>query len=80
MTNSLTLELPAPVYEWLVFKASESGRTPEQMILAWVETAAKHEKDDDSLLQLAGIFEADVTDIAERHDDYIGQQLSLHHG
>jgi metal-responsive CopG/Arc/MetJ family transcriptional regulator len=31
--------------------------------------------DDDPLLQLAGVFESDITDICERHDEYIGEAL-----
>jgi len=30
---------------------------------------------DDPLLQLAGTLECDVSDIAERHDDYIGTAI-----
>src|SRR5574341_399935 len=30
---------------------------------------------DDPLLQLAGVLESDLNDVAERHDDYLGQQL-----
>jgi len=29
----------------------------------------------DPLLQLGGVFECDVTDVGECHDDYIGQSL-----
>lgn len=31
--------------------------------------------DDDPLLKLAGVFESDVTDISDRHDEYIGESL-----
>jgi hypothetical protein len=36
-----------------------------------------HQKstEDDPLLQLAGVFESDIADIGERHDEYIGEAL-----
>ena len=34
----------------------------------------------DPLLQLAGVIEAEVTDVAKRHDEYIGQALRRENG
>ncbi len=30
---------------------------------------------DDSLLKLAGVFGSEITDVSERHDEYIGEAL-----
>ena len=30
---------------------------------------------DDPLLQMAGVLETELSDIAEKHDDYLGRQL-----
>ena len=30
---------------------------------------------DDPLLQMAGVLETEFSDVAEKHDDYIGRQL-----
>lgn len=72
MSNKLVLELPDPTYEQLTKKAKKRGQTPEQFILAWVENITQG--DDDPLLYLAGIFEASVTDISDRHNEYFGEQ------
>jgi hypothetical protein len=44
----------------------------EKMVAQWL---AKPALTDDPLLQLAGFFESDVTDVGSRHDEYIGQGL-----
>jgi len=74
MPIALTIEIPDHIYEPLKQKASQTGQTPEQIASAWIETAAKR-LTDDPLLRLAGAFESEFTDIAERHDDYIGKAL-----
>jgi len=74
MGHTLTLEIPEDVYEPLLKRAKEIGRTPEEVVTEWLSTAV-YRLADDPLLRLAGVFESDVTDISERHDDYIGQGL-----
>ena len=37
------------------------------------------DKPDDPLLQMAGAFAADVSDVGDRHDFYIGQELRNTH-
>ena len=37
-------------------------------------------KSDDSLLALAGSFQAEMTDISEKHDRYLGQNIKDDHG
>ena len=72
--KTVTLELPENTYELLLKKSIQVGRTPEQIILEWVESQIQ-ETLQDPLLQLAGTFESDITDVSERHDEYIGQAL-----
>jgi len=79
MTKTVTLELTDTVYKLLSETSAQSGQTPEQMILEWVEERIQ-QTIQDPLLQLAGIIEAEVTDVAERHDDYIGQALKKDNG
>lgn len=78
MAKTLTLEIPDDVYEPLLKRARQIGQTPEQIISQWIECAVK-QLTSDPLLQLAGVFESDVTDISERHDEYIGQNLRSNH-
>lgn len=79
MAKTVTLELTDIVYKLLSETSAQSGQTPEQMILEWVEERIQ-QTIQDPLLQLAGIIEAEVTDVAERHDDYIGQALKKDNG
>jgi hypothetical protein len=75
MSHTLTLDLPNEVYEPLSRKARQDGRKPEDVATEWL-TAAVQRETADPLLQLAGTLEADVTDIGERHDHYIGEALA----
>ena len=74
MVHTLVLEVPEELYEPLVKKAKQTGQAPEKVVLEWLKKTIQplHE---DPLLQLAGIFESDLTDIGEKHDEYIGQGL-----
>lgn len=55
---------------------------PDQFVLKLIENAIKTDQpdDEDPLLRLAGIFESPRRDIAEKHDDYIGQQIMTDNG
>jgi hypothetical protein len=74
MAHAMTLEIPDDVYEPLVFQAKQLGRTPEEIALEWL-SAAIVRREEDPLLALAGTIEGDITDVADRHDYYIGEQL-----
>ena len=77
MARTLTLELPDKVFDSLCTSAAEVGTTPEAL-------AAEHlihihpDRDVDPLLALAGTLECELTDVAERHDHYIGQSILIH--
>lgn len=75
MTKALTLMIPDDIYEPILRSANRIGQSPEQFISEWLRNAITQTDHDDPLLQLAGIFESDIRDISERHDDYIGQEL-----
>jgi hypothetical protein len=74
MEHTLILEVPEEVYQPLIKKAQQVGLTPEKVVLQWLISAIKP-LTGDPLLQLAGIFESGVTDVSEKHDEYIGQGL-----
>jgi len=68
--------IPDDIYEPILKKANRIGQSPEQIVLECLQHAIKKLTDEDPLLQLAGAFESDTRDISERHDDYIGHNLS----
>lgn len=76
MSKSLLLEIPDHTFELLATAANQYGQTPERFISELIENNFKPVED--PLLQLAGVFEAPVTNIAEFHDRYIGESLSPH--
>jgi hypothetical protein len=75
MAKTLILEFPEPLFDLILKRATQIKQTPEQMVMTWIEQAAKP-SDDDALLQLAGIFQSRLTDIGERHNEYIGEPLA----
>jgi len=74
MPTTLTLEIPDQIYRPLQRRADQQGKTLNQILIECLKDVVKDELDD-PLLQLAGAFASDVTDIAENHDFYLGQEL-----
>jgi hypothetical protein len=74
MGHALTLEIPDHVYEPLVKRAEQVGKTPEEIVMEWVAHASQL-LTDDPLLQLVGAFASNLADVNARHDDYLGQSL-----
>jgi hypothetical protein len=74
MPRTLTIEITDDDYQQLQRWAAERSRTPEALagewLHGWVQVTAS-----DPLLQLAGIVDSDITDVGERHDEYIGQAI-----
>jgi hypothetical protein len=67
LTNTLTLQLPEATYTLLVRIAKQIGQTPEDIAAQWLIETVQAEADD-PLLQLAGVFTAETTDVSARHD------------
>jgi len=78
MSTTLTLEIPDQIYRPLLKKADKRGKTIDQIVIDWLGEVVKDEQDD-PLLQLAGAFSSDITDIGTNHDFYIGQELRNAH-
>jgi len=70
-THPLCIELPKEVYDALAEIARREERTVEQLAAGWFAADAKRESED-SLLRVLGSIHSDVTEVAERHDEYIG--------
>jgi hypothetical protein len=74
MSRTLTLEIPEKVYRPLKRRARAEGRTMEEVAADCIAASIVPDEDD-PLLKLAGVVTADVSDAAERHDDYITDHL-----
>lgn len=74
MPQTITISLPDEVYEHLAQWTRQIGQTPEHWIAAWISRSVQ-ETLQDPLIQLAGTIESDVTDVSERHDEYLGQAI-----
>ena len=55
--------------------AAETGSEASAVIRETDADQSRETETDDPLLALAGTLECEVTDIGERHDDYIGDAL-----
>jgi hypothetical protein len=77
MSHTIKLDLPDEIYELLNRQATEAGKSVEDFAAACLSAAAPT-SGQDPLLQLAGVLESDVADVAEQHDRYIGQRIDEH--
>ncbi len=73
--HTLTLQLPDEIFEPLMLQAQRSGITPEAVVTDWVASAVIPSPED-SLLKLISSVESDISDAAERHDEYLGKALA----
>ncbi|MGA7497877.1 MAG: hypothetical protein WBX00_14225 [Isosphaeraceae bacterium] len=74
MSHSLTIDVPEDVFSYLNKLALQQGKTPETLAQELVSTAVQ-ELEEDPLLRWAGAIDSEISDVAERHDYYIGQAL-----
>lgn len=68
------IEIPDDAYQELMRSASEKGSQPEQIASEILAGRLI-----DPVMKLAGCLSMPISDIAERHDDYIGAGLLLTH-
>jgi hypothetical protein len=76
MSKTVTLKMSDSAYELLIRASVQSGQTPEQVINRWLESRVEPTVND-PLLQLAGAFEFDHSDISENHDRYVGESVKV---
>jgi len=81
MERTITLEIPEETYEAIEMQAESKGVKPAQIVMEWLSEALKRVQaaEKDPLEALVGSLECKVTDVAEHHDDYIGQALAKEH-
>ena len=84
MGRTIALQVPENLYEAIRSLAVKQGQTADNLAAEWLGKAIRNAEtaEQDPLVKLFGTIRSDVTDVADRHDYYIGQALSqaLHDG
>ncbi len=75
MTHSLTLDLPEEIYQLLLKTALTNGKKVEEVAVE-VLASVKRKKVADPFERFIGSVRSDITDLAENHDKYIGENLA----
>ena len=75
MRHKLILDVPDPIYEPLAKVAKQTGITPEQVAVQWLEAAGSR-SNHDPVENFIGAFRSDIPDWADQHDKYLGQALN----
>jgi len=79
MSKTLTITLPDALEQALTQTAAQTNQSAEDLILQWLTQKLAAVSDssvaDDPLLALFGSIHSNYPDLADRHDDYIGQSL-----
>jgi hypothetical protein len=74
MVQELRLSLSEANYQALLRVALMAGLSPEEWATDYLIQEV-HSIDEDPLLRLAGTLSSDVTDLTERHDEYLGESI-----
>ena len=84
MGHTIALQVPDNLYEAIRSHAIKQGQTPDDLAARWLDEAIHRATrvEKDPLVELFGTLQSDATDVAERHNYYIGRALSqaLHDG
>ena len=75
MSRTLSVEVADWCYQALADLSRKEGKPPEDLGSQWL-TAAVRLCSEDQVLKLSGIVDSETPELAERHDDYLGDQLS----
>ncbi|HMO79186.1 MAG TPA: hypothetical protein PKD24_00205 [Pyrinomonadaceae bacterium] len=75
VTHSLTIEVPENIYEKPAETANEQGRRVEDVALDKLPNRSEPLRDD-PLDKMIGVIDSGIPDLAERHDQYIGEALA----
>ncbi len=72
--NTIALQVPEDLYRSLTRVAEKTGKTPEELALQWLNAGLQNIADD-PVEEFIGAFSSDISDWADRHDDYLGLAL-----
>ena len=75
MTHQLVLEIPDEVYQPLLRRAQDTGRPLESVAAECLAQAVQAPGPSERLRCWAGAIDSGIPDLAQRHDEYIGQAL-----
>ena len=77
MSKTITITLPDRLEQAITQARQDTQTTEEQMILQLLTQLLTPLPDPktDPLLKLIGCINSDITDVAENHDNYLGQAL-----
>jgi hypothetical protein len=76
----VTIDLPEALQQSLLSQAAQTQTTPEQFIIQLltqnlIPNTPPSNLTNDPLFQLIGCIDSDILDVAEKHDEYIGQAI-----
>ena len=69
------IDIADDVYQPLLERAQAVGRTPESLVSELISRSVNPPKPGELLRRWIGAIDSGVSDVAERHDEYIGQAL-----
>ncbi|NJN57398.1 MAG: hypothetical protein HC879_07780 [Leptolyngbyaceae cyanobacterium SL_5_9] len=80
MSKTLTITLPDALEQALVQTAAQANQSTEEMVVQLLTQTLMPNSESkleqaDPLMALFGSIKSDVPDLAERHDEYLGQAL-----
>ncbi|MBI3914910.1 MAG: hypothetical protein HY327_12085 [Chloroflexi bacterium] len=76
MLRTITLQIPEATFTAIEKQAETAGKQPTELAGELLAQAVNHSKvEPDPLDALIGSIDSPVTDVAERHDYYIGQAV-----
>ncbi len=76
MIHQVLLDVPDEVYQPLLRKAAESGRSLEAVAAECLAQAVQTAAPESPARKWAGALASGVTDASTRHDHYLGQALA----
>jgi uncharacterized protein (DUF433 family) len=79
MTKTVILDLADSVYTFLIETSTQSGQTPEQIIVQWVEERIQ-QNSEDPLRQLVGIIETGAEDQAQSDSQHLHIEIVERYG
>jgi hypothetical protein len=75
MAHQLVLEVPDEVYQPLLRRAQDTGRPLEAVAADCLAEAVQPRGPSERLRRWAGAIDSGISDLAQRHDEYIGLAL-----
>ena len=77
MSRTLTLEIPETTFVVIEEQAQHKGIDPSELAVEWLSDAVQRIQsyEPDPLDALVGTLDVSITDVAERHDEYLGKAI-----